>query len=305
MPFSKGADIYRVIYSFHMPVFLFLSGWFGKFDRTKLIFGLFIPYLLLQTVWIYFQRWLYGTTVTMQFATPYWVLWFLLALLFYHLLIPLYNVQASWMRLAALIGAFALSLVAGYDPSVGYGMTLSRFLVFQPWFMLGFYLRRWENKKLHWAIQIGIVAAMSVCVMLLCRSDITNNMLYGSYPYATLQYHAGIRLFLGVMALLWILFFAYVIRPLVNVRIPVFTDLGKYSLPVYLFHGFVVKYIGFRHPQWLESPVVFLTIVAALVLLLGNPIVGTVFSWLFPDRWIKKLRCLRKNKAQQIAVEAE
>lgn len=305
MPFSKGEDIYRVIYSFHMPVFLFLSGWFAKFDRTKLVFGLFIPYLLLQAAWIYFQRWLYGTPVTMQFVTPYWVLWFFLALLFYHLLIPLYNVQSSWMRLAALMGAFALSLVAGYDPSVGYGMTLSRFLVFQPWFMLGFYLRRWEDKKPHWAIRICIVAALSACVALLCRSNITNNMLYGSYPYATLQYHAGIRLFLGVMALLWILFFVYVIKPLVNIRVPVFTALGKYTLPVFLLHGFAVKYIGFRHPQWLEIPIAFIGIVAAIVLLLGNPVVGTAFYWLFPDRWIKKCRSLKENKARHMASEAE
>ncbi len=288
-----------------MPVFLFLSGWIAKFDRTKLIFGLFIPYLLLQTAYIFFQRWLYGTAVTLQFATPYWVLWFLLALLFYHLLIPLYNVQIPWMQWGALIGAFALSLAAGYDPSVGYGMTLSRFLVFQPWFMLGFYLRRWEGRKIHWAIRVGIVAALSLCVVLLCRSEITNNMLYGSYPYATLQYHIGIRLFLGVMALLWILFFLFVVKPLVNVRILVFTEIGKHTLPIFLLHGFAVKYIGFRHPQWLESPIAFIGIVAAIVLLLGNPVVGTVFRWLFLDQWMKALRRFEKNKPKQMAAEAE
>ena len=305
MPFSNGSDIYRVIYSFHMPMFLFLSGWFAKFDRAKLIFGLFIPYLLLQVAYIFFQRWLYGTVVTMQFATPYWVLWFLLALFFYHLMIPLYNVQTPWIRLAALLGAFALSLIAGYDPSVGYGMTLSRFLVFQPWFMLGFYLRRGEDKKMHWVIRIGIVAALSLCVVLLCRSEITNNTLYGSYPYATLQYHAGIRLFLGLMALLWILFFLYVIKPLVNVHISLLTELGKHTLPVFLLHGFAVKYIGFRHPQWLESPIAFIGIVAAIVLLLGNPVVGTAFRWLFPDQWIKKWRHIKKKETQQVTTGSE
>lgn len=287
-PFPFGADIYRVIYSFHMPVFLFLSGWFAKFDRTKLVFGLFIPYLLLQTAYVFFQRWLYGSSVLLQYTTPYWLLWFLLALFFYHLLLPLYDVDKPWKRLTAWLFVLIISLVAGYDPTVGYSMTLSRLLVFQPWFLLGFYLRRTKPLPISLWAKLLIVLALGACIALLCQSSITNNMLYGSYPYATLQYHAGVRLFLGCMATLWILFFCFVLGPLVNIRIPVITALGQNTLPVFLLHGFVVKYIGSRHPRLLEDPVVFLVITCAILLLLGNPLTAALFKRLLPEYWVKK-----------------
>lgn len=296
-PFPLGGALYRMIYSFHMPVFLFLCGWFAMFDRIKLLFGLFFPYLMLQTAYVFFQRWLYGTDVLLQFTTPYWLLWFLLALFFYHLLLPLYDVASPRMRLAAWLFVFALSLAAGYDSTVGYSMTLSRLLVFQPWFLLGFYARSTPLRPMHWIEKVLIGIALTVCVILLLRWPITNNMLYGSYPYATLQYHAGTRLFLSILALLWILFFCFVLKPLLNIRIPLITTLGQNTLPIFLLHGFIVKYIGYRHPQVLENPISFLTTAFGILLFLGNPLTAALFRRLLPDHWVKKL-----GKRSKIAV---
>ena len=288
-PFSFGGTLYQVIYSFHMPAFLFTCGYFAKYDRRKLVFGLFLPYLMLQTAYVFFQRWLYGTDILLQFTTPYWLLWFLLALFIYYLLLPLYDVDSAKKRLAVWLFCVILSLVAGYDPTVGYSMTLSRVLVFQPWFLLGFYARRAKLQTIPLAAKVITVFALGVCIAALCCASITNNMLYGSYPYATLQYHAGIRLFLAVMALLWILVLFYVLRPLVNIRIPLLTTLGQNTLPVFLLHGFIVKYIGYRHPHLLQAPVGFLLVTASILLLTGNPITSALFRRLLPDFWIKKL----------------
>lgn len=297
-PFTFGGILYQVIYSFHMPVFLFICGCFAKFDRIKLLFGLFVPYLMLQTAYIFFQRWLYGTNVMLQFTTPYWLLWFLLALFFYHLLLPLYDVDSPKKQLAAWLFVFALSLVAGYDSTVGYSMTLSRLLVFQPWFLLGFYVRSVPVKPMH-RIKIALLGIiLTVCIFLLLCWPITNNMLYGSYPYTTLQYHAGTRLFLAFMALLWIVLFCFVLKPLMNIRIPLVTALGQNTLPIFLLHGFLVKYIGDRHPQVLESPVSFLAITFEILLLLGNSLTASLFRRLLPDYWVKKL-AKRETTAMQ------
>lgn len=296
-PFSYGGYLYQIIYSFHMPVFLFICGWFAKFDRNKVIFGLFFPYLMLQAAYIVFQRWLYGTDILLQFTTPYWLLWFQLALFVYHLLLPLYDVGTPRRQLIAWFFVLILSLFAGYDPTVGYSMTLSRLLVFQPWFLLGFYGRRTSLRPPHRIIKILITICLILCLILLQYWPITNNMLYGSYPYAALQYHAGIRLFLAITALLWILFFFTVIKPLLNIRIPLLTALGQNTLPIFLLHGFIVKYIGYRHPQILENPVSFLIIAFAILLLLGNPHTAALFRRLLPDYWAKKL-----DKSRKIAV---
>lgn len=288
-PFPFGGELYRVIYSFHMPVFLFICGWFARFDRTKLLCGLFFPYLILQTAYIFFQRWLYVKDVALQFTTPYWLLWFLLALFLYHLLLPLYDVDSSKKRLAVWIFVLILSVVVGYDSTVGYNMTLSRLIVFQPWFLLGFYARRTKIRPLSVTGKVVIAFSLAVCIAILCRSSISNSMLYGSYSYAQLQYHAGIRAFLVFMAMLWILIFYFVFRPLVNAPIPLLTTLGQNTLPVYILHGFIVKYIGYRYPQLLETPIGFLVVMCFILVIAGNPITTAIFSRLLPDYWIKKL----------------
>lgn len=288
-PFPFGGTLYRVIYSFHMPVFLFICGWFAKFDRKKLIFGLFFPYLLLQTAYVFFQRWLYGTEVLLQFTTPYWLLWFLLALFIYHLLLPLYDVASPRNRLLVWLFVLILSFLVGYDPTIGYSMTLSRVLVFQPWFLLGFYARRTAVRPFPLGIKVAVALLLGVCIAILCCSPISNNMLYGSYPYATLQYHAGIRIFLALMALLWILCFHCVLRPLVNVRIPLVTTLGQNTLPIFLLHGFLVKFIGYRHPQLLDTTAGSLLVACLILVLTGNPFTAALFRCLLPDYWAKKL----------------
>ena len=134
-----------------------------------------------------------------------------------------------------------------------------------------------------------IALALFVCVALLCRSTISDNMLYGSYAYAKLQYHVGIRLFLAVVALVWILTFHFVLRPLANVRIPLITTLGQNTLPVFLLHGFIVKLIAYKHPQLLETPIRFLAVTCLILAITGNTGTAAAFRWLLPEYWAKKL----------------
>ena len=85
------------------------------------------------------------------------------------------------------------------------------------------------------------------------------------------------------------LIFYFVFRPLVNAPIPLLTTLGQNTLPVYILHGFIVKYIGYRYPQLLETPIGFLVVMCFILVIAGNPITTAIFSRLLPDYWIKKL----------------
>ena len=52
-PFPGKDVLYKLIYSCHMPVFIFISGFFAKFHGNKIVFHLIYPYLLFQI----FLRW--------------------------------------------------------------------------------------------------------------------------------------------------------------------------------------------------------------------------------------------------------
>ena len=287
--FPGAGFLYRAIYSFHMPAFLFLTGYFARYDRKKIIRGLLVPYILFQTAYLLFDRWLYGTETALQYTTPYWILWYLVASILYHLLLPMYEAANRRQQLLALGITFGLSLMAGFDATVGYPLSLSRFLVFQPWFLLGYYCRNgnWIPETEAWCagrkIPVKLLLTAGVCVLVLGMQwlAIRPEVLYGSYPYTQLNYGPAERLFAGATAFCWIGFGCLVLLPMLRRRIPVLTALGQNTLPVYLLHGFVVRYIRHRLPGLLATPLGVLLVTLLLLAVFGNPLMGWAFRRVF------------------------
>lgn len=99
--------LYALIYSFHMPAFLFLSGMFARFDRAKWLFGMALPYLLLQWLYTAFVEKLGDPWVHVQFSRPYWILWYLFVLMVYTILLPVYDTPShvkQGLMVAASVG---------------------------------------------------------------------------------------------------------------------------------------------------------------------------------------------------------
>lgn len=69
---------------------------------------------------------------SIQFSTPYWLLWYLLSLIFYYLLIPVIATESKVYAGVILLGTIVLALAIGFDNSIGYYMSLSRTFVFLP-----------------------------------------------------------------------------------------------------------------------------------------------------------------------------
>ena len=141
--FSAGGILYRWIYSFHMPVFIFVSGYFAKFDPKKIVCNILVPYVLLQILYTAFDRLLYGNApFRLQFTTPYWLLWYLLSLFCYYLLLPLIDTDRAAVQLFVFLACVALALLSGFGQGFGYFLSLSRTFVFLPFFVGGFYLKK-------------------------------------------------------------------------------------------------------------------------------------------------------------------
>lgn len=286
--------LYRTIYSCHMPAFLFLTGYFARYDVKKIITGLLVPYVLFQAAYILFDRWLSGEETVMQFTTPYWLLWYLMACILYQLLLPMYAAASGKQRGLALGITFLLSLLAGYDTTVGYRLSLSRFLVFQPWFLLGYYCRqggwipaaanRCREKEI--PLQWILTGAVCVLVLLMHLTAFRPELLYGAHPYGNLDYGPAERIFAAATALAWIGFGCFVLQPLLRWRLPMLTALGQNTMPVYLLHGFAVRYIQKCQPGMLETPARVLLVAVLILAVLGNPPVGDGFRYLFSGKWL-------------------
>ncbi len=280
---SHWKEVYQLIYLFHMPAFVFIGGMFAGKNTARNAFREFITYLVFQIGYIAFSTHVLGITKEYQFTTPYWILWFLMAMAFYHILTPLFDTEKKGVQIAAIVVTVALSLLAGYDNTIGYTMSLSRFLVFQPFYVLGLYFRKAEpqiravtDKTTLRKILVGACAVVLVALTWLLVKDpkITKEMLYGSYDYARLGYGAGERAKLLLAGLVWIAFFLFALKPLCDRKIPLISMIGANTLPVFLFHGFVLKLLQKHYAAKIDNYFLLVGVALGIALVFGNPVFG-------------------------------
>src|SRR5699024_12374643 len=114
--------LYTCIYTFQMPAFSFIAGFFAKGSGNvpyiaKLMKRLLVPYIIFQIIYTayYFMsgksNWL-----TDSIFYPHWSLWFLFSLFCWHILLIAYkNIKPQYgIPLALIIG-----IVIGYFDQVG------------------------------------------------------------------------------------------------------------------------------------------------------------------------------------------
>lgn len=290
--FTSG--LYKLIYSFHMPAFLFLTGYFARFDRRKIAFGLIYPYILFQILYRIFDALVYKEkdSFTIEFGTPCWLLWYLLVTIFCYLLLPLFDTQKKGSRIAIVITSLALSLLAGLDTSLGYYGSLARFFSFLPFFVVGYYAAHTKKNRTYpaWcALVLGIILIVA-SYYVINTPEITRNVLYGSYSYEKAKYDATIKLFLLLLGFAWIAFFLFVIP---NKRIPFLSDLGQNTLPVFLLHGFLVR-LAKKHKLFCYTEaenLLFAVILSiTIICLFGNPRSAKWFQRVFTGQWIDNIQ---------------
>lgn len=239
-------DVYYFLYFFHMPAFILISGFFSKnYDKPGYLKEttkkLLYPYVMFQFIYSLFymaidrqHEWSFNLLI------PHWSLWFLLSLFCWNVLLYLFG---KWHPAVGMTVALGLGLGVGYLKGIDDWLSLSRTLVFFPFFLLGFYLKpsffSWLRQRAQkvWAAGLFVVFAL-----LVHYSDAINKYwVFGSQPYDHFLENAEIggllRLAIyGASILLTFSFFVFV--PNHEFRV---THWGRNTLYTYLLHGFLIK----------------------------------------------------------------
>lgn len=295
-PFAGRGLIYKCIYVFHMPAFLFLFGYNARFSPKRILFRWCIPYVIFQWAYIAFSRFVLKSSTAFQLTTPYWLLWYMLVCIYDQLLLPLLDTDNKGRQLFTVLWAFVLSLLIGYAKSVGYPLSLSRFFVFLPWFLMGRFCRR--NDLIEWLAQrperrllILLGAAAVLALLFPFVGALPDGLLYGSYPYASCKGTVWMRLAASVMAFAVILVLCVGLRPYLGRKGFIITHIGQNTWPVFLLHGFAVKAAPVFFPALLRSPWRVLLLTCGILVLAGNKFCSRAvsfvsFSWL--ERFAEK-----------------
>ncbi|WP_019152566.1 acyltransferase family protein [Robertmurraya massiliosenegalensis] len=277
--------IYTTLYTFHMPAFILISGFFAKgFHQkgyfTKITKKLIIPYLIFQGIYSLYYYFLMDQSVTaLNPLNPQWSLWFLMSLFCWNVMLFVF---AKWKPAVSLVMAVSLGILVGYFNEISNFLSLSRTFVFFPFFLLGYYLKKEHFEKVKHIkfryLSLGVLLAIFLIVYV--SPTFEYRWLFGSKPYDIVneyEINGGlIRLGVYAVALLATLSFL----ALVPRRHYFFTKWGTGSIYVYLLHGFFVKYFRTSEFEGVLSESEQIVVLIFLSLLLTG---------FLSSKWIRKI----------------
>ncbi len=246
--------VYKVLYSFHMPAFAFCTGLYAAGSPQKILKNMIYPYVVFQTLYLVFARFVLSTGAELQYVLPYWMMWYLLAVIIWNLVLPLVDSAAGTPLKKALVLVFALGLsfLVGFDKTVGYYLSLSRILVFFPFFLWGHYVQsakprlgaqesaskaRLNGRRLVAGLS-GVVVVFSILVLWKYGSLIRAEWFFGTSPYAELTCPPYFRPLWFLAAAGWIVLLLQIVP---DKKLPVISGIGRNTMPIFLMHGFFVR----------------------------------------------------------------
>lgn len=231
--------LYYFIYCFHMPVFIFVSGYLSKRKsdyRTylkKAISTCFIPYIVMNVI-----SWLPSHVGLTDLFSPKGIMWYLLSLFLWKLLVEMFLCM-KWPLVVALL----LALYTGFNSDIDSTLSLSRTLCFFPFFLAGYICSAEcldKAKKLNkWFSVLALAIVVVVAAILLRKGDTSIVFLYKGYHSLGQRFSEGIawRSLVLLAGFSGVFFFISTASD----KKSVITDFGRYSITIYLGHWFVIQ----------------------------------------------------------------
>lgn len=291
--------LYQIIYVFHMPAFVLVTGYFARFRPRKIAAGMLAPYIVFQLAAsirrniVAGRLWYAGLTL----LEPQWTLWYLLACVIWYLTVPaLERIRTPRARVATVLGSFVVSVAVGFVPWIGEFFDTSRMVVLYPFFCSGFFLGKIrvseqlsaldaaQTKRLRLA---GVAAVVLTMAVHFAHGRCPAHILFRDQPYASV-WDAQARAIIQVAAAAWcVLLFVWAPKR----ELGMVSQVGRNTMSVYLLHPWLMR--ALRHVLPLPGGEIAHVAACAvlsvgMLLVLGNDRVGGSFRWIFSPHGHRK-----------------
>ncbi|EUJ26454.1 acyltransferase family protein [Listeria cornellensis] len=302
-----------LIYSFHMPAFIFLNGYFAKNVTWKKVLNLLLLYIIFQSFYAvvtYLTH--YGEIFTFRFTTPIFHLWYLVSLACFYAVAILLHKIGKYRVWSMLIIAAILIVSAGIrwwatvflieNPAIsGQFLSIQRTFVFFPFFLLGFYINKETMGKCSTALgNFKFKVLLSAVLIFFILYVLSNNPLrFENAFYGFLQssaFSSTIPQFLKIEFQQYIvaLIMITMLFMLASNRESTLTKWGDNSLVIFLLHPiffFIIRMFAADFVTW--NPFVKLAFVIGISIFACSSLVAlsSHIRWLLnPLDSIQKLR---------------
>lgn len=286
VPLHGAHVIEYYIYIFHMPLFIFISGYFS---RNSTIIGsikkVFIPFLILQLVHYMFNNYIINKEAGLEIFNPAWSLWYLLSLFFWRLSVPiLRKLKAYWIVIISIVAG----LLCGYDQSIGLFMSLSRTIVYFPFFLLGFYFNKdiilkYKKKFLLKNLSI-LILVISVVYVYFNIYDLNHSLQMARSPYSKMGLeYPELGWVYRLIYYLTTIIISWCIMILTPSKKYFFSYLGETTMSVYILHAFIywimLKFFNLQaHITSKHDLILLISTTLILTLILGAPNINKLLS---------------------------
>lgn len=242
--FTMRGDAERIralVYSFHMPAFIFISGYFSRNIQSaygRALKNCLLPFLVFNGIWLVLNL----RTGFVDVFMPAYQFWYLLSLYIWRITAP----SVSRLRFAVPL-TLLISLYIGCFHEADRFFSISRTFVYYPFFLLGYCMTEKTVKRIRSFSRLAGAGAVCAGLALTLWLNISGRAPVKTYE--NLQcYHCsgignlegiGIRLLTGIVA-------AVILLGLLNLmsgRRFFFTSLGERTVVVYLLSAFFVRFL--------------------------------------------------------------
>lgn len=243
-----------LIFSFHMPAFIFISGYFSKRDLSfgTLVRKLAVPYVIYELLYYFMYTELLQKDTGLYLLLPKFSLWYILALFVWRLITPYVKKIPHYMLVAIAAG-----LLIGCSGMQDNFLSIPRILVFYPFFLAGTNFDRNLVTKLRTPVLKAVSAfAFIGFTAFLALAPVVRSypvkIFYGRYNYEFLGQTTleGILVRLACYGVGFFLTFA--LMCLIPAKRNCFSYLGERTMAIYLFHGLTYSYIK-SATDWLQN----------------------------------------------------
>jgi fucose 4-O-acetylase-like acetyltransferase len=315
-PATPDYDIYQnifmFIYTFHMPLFIFVTGYFaksvmdrktGRFKLERVLqFAVF--YVFLNVTVFLINYYLLDDTepFIINFLTPINPEWYLMSTMICFLIIPLVRkISPRYVIPVSIV----IALLAGFTSEVSDFLTLSRSICFFPFFIAGYYMTQntvvriitYGGNKLRILSVIFVIVFLALCLWDPVHVYALRRVVSPHYFYSEIEVYGDLYNILGpIVRLIWysaVALISIAFMKIIPTRETLYTEFGKRTLQIYMIHPLVIRLLNFAglydligaHSQswlYLIIPIVIGFILTYLLSWkpLGTPF-NKVLSWNF------------------------
>ena len=242
-------SIFIYIYSFHMPLFIFVGGLFHKNENILKKCLKFITIGFLFKIINYLVQLIFTGNATFSVLSDIYAPWYMFALASF--IAITYLTKKCNKRYVIIISLIIAGLV-GYIECVGDFLYLSRIIVFYPFYLLGTIidkekLLKFTRKK--WLKIFGLIFLiiwLYICFFHMEKVYFLRGFFTGRNSYITKMtfIKSGI-LYRYLSYIINIIIGISIICLIPNKKIPVITILGNKTLQVYFWHWPIVNILTF------------------------------------------------------------